>query len=85
MFLKTKDFTLTLLVAIFEAYFPQENLPDKGPKLTFEAYHVLLSVGIATNVSDFQEGECFVTNGDENELVQKRGIIWKLRRVLPTS
>ena len=30
-----------------------------------------LSVGIATNVPNFVNGVCFVTNGDENDLVQK--------------
>ena len=55
----------------FEAYFSQENLPGNGPKLSFEASHVPLSVSIATNVPTFENGVCFVTNGDQNDLVQK--------------
>ena len=55
----------------FEAYFSQENLPGNGPKLGFEACHVPLSVGIATNVPNFENRMCFVTNGGENDLVQK--------------
>ena len=55
----------------FEAHFSQENLPGNGPKLSFEARHVPLSVGIAANVPNFENGVCFVTNGDENDLVQK--------------
>ena len=55
----------------FEAYFSPENLPESGPKLSFEARHVPLSVGIATNVPNFENGVCFVTNSDENNLVQK--------------
>ena len=30
-----------------------------------------LSVGIATNVPNFENGVCFVTNGNENDLVEK--------------
>ena len=30
-----------------------------------------LSVGITTNVPNFENGVCFVTNDDENDLVQK--------------
>ena len=30
-----------------------------------------LSVGIATNVPNFENGVCFVTNGDENDLLKK--------------
>ena len=30
-----------------------------------------LSVGIAGNVPNFENGMCFVTNGDQNDLVQK--------------
>ena len=55
----------------FEAYFSQENLPGNGPKLSFKARHVPFSVGIATNVPNFENGVCFVTNGDENDFVQK--------------
>ena len=55
----------------FKAYFSQENLPGNGPKLNFEARHVPLSVVIATNVPNFQNGVFFVTNGNENDLVQK--------------
>ena len=40
-------------------------------KLSFEARHVLLSVGIATNVPDFKEKVCVVTNDDQNKLMQK--------------
>ena len=44
-----------------EAYFSQENLPENGPKLSFEARHVPLSLGIATNVPNFENGVCFVS------------------------
>ena len=68
--LQTKDFFLILLVMISKPI-SQENLPGNGPKLSFKARHVPLSVVIATNVPNFENGVCFVTNGDENDLVQK--------------
>ena len=34
--------------------------------LTFEAHRAPLSVDIATNVPNFEEVVCFVSNGDEN-------------------
>ena len=55
----------------FEAFFSQENVPGSGPKLSLEPRHVPLSVAIATNMPNFVNGVCFVTNGDENDLVQK--------------
>ena len=36
-----------------------------------EARYVPLSGNIVTNVLNFDNGVCFVTNGDENNLVQK--------------
>ena len=56
----------------FEANIYRENLPRNGPKLSFEARHVPLSVGIATNVPNFENKVCFITNGDENNLVCKK-------------
>ena len=53
-----------------DKYFSRENFPGDRPKQTIEARHSPLSVSIATKVSDFKGGMCFVTNGDENELVQ---------------
>ena len=29
-----------------------------------------MSVGIASNVHGFEEGKCFITSGDEKELIQ---------------
>ena len=52
----------------YETYFSQKNLPGNGLKLSFEASHVPLSFGIATNVPNFENGVCFVINGNENNL-----------------
>ena len=54
-----------------ETYFSQEIFSENGAILTLEAHHAPLSIDIATNAPNF-EGVCFVTNGDENELVQEK-------------
>ena len=54
----------------FEAYLYRDQLPENGPKLSFEALHVPMSVGIASNVPGFEEGKCFITYGNEKELIQ---------------
>ena len=48
-----------------------KDFSGNRPKLGFETRHAPLSVGVATNVPDFEKGVHFVTNGDKNELVQK--------------
>ena len=53
----------------FEAYLYRDLLPENGPKLLFEARHVPISVGIASNVPGFEEGKCFITSGNEKELI----------------
>ena len=54
----------------FEAYLARENLLKNGPKLVFEARHVSMSVGIASNVPGFEEEKCFTTSDDEKELIR---------------
>ena len=54
----------------FEAYLCRDQLPENGPKLMFEARHVQMCVGIASNVPGFEEGKCFITSGNEKELIK---------------
>ena len=54
----------------FEAYLYRDQLPENGPKLSFEARHVPMSVGIASNVPGFEEEKCFITSGNEKELIK---------------
>ena len=54
----------------FEAYLHRVQLPENGPKLLFEGRHVPMSVEIALNVPGFEEGKCFITSGNEKELIQ---------------
>ena len=54
----------------FEAYLYRDQLSENGPKLSFEARHVPMSVGIASNILGFEEGKCFITSGNEKELIK---------------
>ena len=55
----------------FESYFDKQNLPQNAQQLSYEARHVPLSFGVASNVPGFTEGVCHVSFGDENKLVAK--------------
>ena len=55
----------------FESYFWKENLPASSKKLIWEAKHVPFSVSICSNAQGHQEPQCFVTEGDPQELVSK--------------
>ena len=55
----------------FESLFNKQNLPQNAQQLSYEARHVPLSFGVASNVPGFTEGVCHVSSGDENELVAK--------------
>ena len=39
--------------------------------LTLDACHIPLSIAVASKVHDYESGVCFVTEGSEEELVQK--------------
>ena len=52
----------------YYAYLYRDQLPENGPK--FVVRHVLMSVGIAFNVPGFEEGKCFITSGNEKELIK---------------
>ena len=55
----------------FESYFLKEDLPRSSQKLTWEAKHVPLSVSVCSNVPGYTEPQCFVTEGNPQELVNK--------------
>ena len=54
----------------FEAYFSKTKIFNNS-MLTLEAYHLPLSVAVASNIPGYESGVCFVTEGDEERLVQK--------------
>ena len=55
----------------FESYFLKEDLPQSSEKLTWEAKHIPLSVSVCSNIPGCQEPQCFVTEGNPQELVSK--------------
>ena len=55
----------------FESILRQNNLPENGEKLSFTSKHIPLSVGIASNIPNFEDPICFVSEGNETVLVQK--------------
>ncbi len=55
-------------------YFDGDNVPQpkkESSQTTFTAKHIPLSVAIASNVPDFDEPVCFVTDGNSQTLVDK--------------
>ena len=55
----------------FECYFSTESLPSNGEMLLFEARHVPLSGGIASNIPGYEEAVCCISDGNESDLVKK--------------
>ena len=54
----------------FEAYFSKKHISNSS-MLTLDAFHIPLSVAVASNIPGYKSGVCFVTKGSEEELVQK--------------
>ena len=54
----------------FEAYFSKTKIFNNS-MLTLDACHLPLSVALASNIRGYETGVCFVTEGDEERLVQK--------------
>ena len=57
----------------FECYFDKEKAEElKGTeKLNWQFAHVLLSVSVFSNVPEYQEPKCFVSNGDPNAFIEE--------------
>ena len=54
----------------FEAYFSKKQISNSS-MLTLDSCHIPLSVAVASNIPSFESGVYFVTEGSEEELVQK--------------
>ena len=54
----------------FEAYFSKKQISNSS-MLTLDVCHIPLSVAVASNIPGYESGVCFVTEGSEEELVQK--------------
>ena len=55
----------------FESILSQDDLPENGEKLSFTSKHIPLSVGIASNIPNFEVPICFVSEGNKTVLVRK--------------
>ena len=55
----------------FECYFDKEKEEElkSTEKLNWQSGHVPLSVSVCSNVSEYQEPKCFVSNGDPKEFI----------------
>ena len=54
----------------FEAHFSKKQICNSS-MLTLDACHIPLSVAVASNVPGYESGVCFLTEGSEEELIQK--------------
>ena len=57
----------------FECYFDKEKGQDlkNSEKLNWQSAHVPLSVSVCSNVPEYQEPKCFVSNGDPKEFIEE--------------
>ena len=51
----------------FEAFLSKENLPSSGPKLSYKARHVSMSLAIAFCIPGKEDPVCFVPEEDERD------------------
>ena len=54
----------------FECYFDKANLPPDSNTLQWSERHFPLSVTVASNVPGYEPALCFVTDGDDDKLVE---------------
>ena len=54
----------------YECYFDKNELPAPSDKLEWKAKHVPLSVSVCSNVPGFMEPNCFITQGNPEQLVR---------------
>ena len=55
----------------FECMFTAETDLNDTEKLTWDAKHIPLSVSVCSNVPDYDQPKCFVSNGDPTQLVKE--------------
>jgi G:T-mismatch repair DNA endonuclease (very short patch repair protein) len=52
-----------------ESFMEQEELPECTEKLNYISRHRLMSVSVCSNVPDFEEPICFISEGNERDLI----------------
>ena len=55
----------------FECMFTPETDLNDTEKLTWDAKHIPLSVSVCSNVPDYDQPKCFVSDGDSKQLVKE--------------
>ena len=55
----------------FECMFTPETDLNDTEKLTWDAKHISLSVSVCSNVPDYDQPKCFVSDGDSKQLVKE--------------
>ena len=55
----------------YECYFASKDLPSLRDKLTWKARHVPLRVSVYSNVPGYEEPQCFITEENPEDLVDK--------------
>ena len=55
----------------FESYMETTDLPKNTATITYESRHRIASVSIASNIAGFRDPICFVSEGDEFQVVEK--------------
>ena len=55
----------------FECYFDRHNLPADTKTLQWSVRHIPLSVSAASNVPGHEDAQCYITDGDSDQLVEE--------------
>jgi len=55
----------------FESMFSKDELPTSTEKLAWESKHVPVSVSVCSNVPEYDQPRCFISDGDSKELVRQ--------------
>ena len=53
-----------------ETYMSKDDLPSNTAKMSFTAKHKLLSIAVCSNVPGYTSPRCFITQGNETELIR---------------
>ena len=54
-----------------ECYLPKDKLPASTDTIVYNNRHELLSISVCSNVPDYEEAQCFVTEGNAKECVSR--------------
>ena len=55
----------------FECMFSSTTCLNDTEKLTWDAKHIPLSVSVCSNVSEYDQPKCFISDGDSKQLIKE--------------